>query len=104
MPIGPDRALRALEALKYEYGPNRLPAKIAALQTARRVRLRTAAQVRTLHEVLCHWRAYPDDRTLLAEVERMLAAFGRRPDVRRHRACSSTPASPAPTSSTRSPG
>jgi hypothetical protein len=85
MPIRPDRLLRALETLKYEYGPGLAPAKLAALRDAWRARLRTAAQVRALHEVLCYWRAYPDDKALLAQVERLLAAFGRRPDVRRHR-------------------
>ena len=39
-----------------------------------------------LHELLCFWRAYPDDRALLAQVEAMLAAFGARRDLRRHRA------------------
>src|SRR5207247_6257898 len=33
----------------------------------------------------CFLRAYPDDRRLLALVERMLAGFDRRPDLRRHR-------------------
>jgi hypothetical protein len=84
MPIRSDRALRALDALKYEYGPGVGDAKREALQAAWAVRLRTAPQVRALHEVLCFWRAYPDDRALLSEVERLLAVFGRRPDVRRH--------------------
>ena len=38
-----------------------------------------------LHEILCFLRAYPDDRRVLAVVERMLEAFPRRPDLRRHR-------------------
>jgi hypothetical protein len=43
------------------------------------------AEVRRLHEILCFLRAYPDDRALLAEVERMLDAFERRRDLQRHR-------------------
>jgi hypothetical protein len=39
-----------------------------------------------LHEALCFLRAYPDDRAVLEQVERMLAAFERRADLRRHAA------------------
>jgi len=38
-----------------------------------------------LHEVLCFLRAYPDDARVLAQTERMLGTFHRRPDLRRHR-------------------
>jgi hypothetical protein len=48
-----------------------------------RARLRTARAVENLHETLCFLRAYPDDAEVLAQVERMLAGFARRPDLRR---------------------
>ncbi|MBM3345965.1 MAG: hypothetical protein FJY55_05635 [Betaproteobacteria bacterium] len=38
-----------------------------------------------LHELLCFMRAYPDDRRVLAQVNRMLAGFASRFDLRRHR-------------------
>ncbi len=38
-----------------------------------------------LHECLCFLRAYPDDAATLSIVERTLARFARRPDVRKHR-------------------
>ena len=37
-----------------------------------------------LHELLCFWRAYPDDRRILALVERLLSGFARRRDLLRH--------------------
>ena len=48
-------------------------------------RLPRAEQVERLHETLCFLRAYPDDAPLLAQVERILASFDRRSDLRRHR-------------------
>jgi hypothetical protein len=46
-------------------------------------RLKTAREVLALHEALCFLRAHPDDRELLALVEKLLAAFTSRPDLRR---------------------
>jgi len=48
--------------------------------------LARASEVRRLHEILCFLRAYPDSPAVLAGVERILSAFGRRRDLRRHRA------------------
>jgi len=59
--------------------------KLALLKQLARARLRTAQQVHRLHELLCFLRAYPDDARLLAIVERMLARFDRRADLRAHR-------------------
>jgi hypothetical protein len=48
-----------------------------------RLRLTRPKDVLLLHDVLCFMRAYPDDPDLLAQVERMLADFATRGDLRR---------------------
>jgi hypothetical protein len=78
-------ALAALERTRDAYGGATAEAKLALLARLERTRLRTAREVERLHEALCFLRAYPDDARVLARVERMLARFGRRPDLRRHR-------------------
>jgi hypothetical protein len=78
-------ALTALERRKDRYDAASARAKCALLRRLRRARLPRAEQVRRLHEVLCFLRAYPDDAAVLREVEAMLAAFGRRADLRAHR-------------------
>jgi hypothetical protein len=60
--------------------------KIALLDALARVRLPSARAVLRLHEVLLFLRAFPDDREVLARVERMLAGFESRQDLRRFRA------------------
>jgi hypothetical protein len=85
MPISPAALLRRLEATRLDYGPGRAAAKLALLRALARTRLATARQVLGLHEHLCFLRAYPDSRTVLAQVERMLGEFARRRDLRRHR-------------------
>ena len=79
------RALRRLEGLKLSYGDGAVGIKIKLLADMERAVLANSSQVVRLHEVLCFWRAYPDDLELLAVVERMLEAFDRRRDLRRHR-------------------
>lgn len=79
-------ALRSLESLRLRFGRDVAGEKVALLRGLRRARLRTADEVLRLHEVLCYWRAYPENRDVLAEVESMLGSFDRRADLRRHRA------------------
>ena len=79
------RALVDLERLRDEYTPYADASKLVALRTLARSRLRTADQVRRLHEVLCFLRAWPADAAVLRQVERLLAGFGRRADLRAHR-------------------
>jgi hypothetical protein len=55
------------------------------LRSLSRRALPTAGGVHELHEALCFLRALPDDARVLAEVERMLAGFAARADLRRHR-------------------
>jgi len=77
--------LRALEATRVDYGPERARAKVALLRALARARLATAREVLRLHEHLCYLRAYPDDRAVLAQVVRMLRGFALRRDLVRHR-------------------
>jgi hypothetical protein len=77
--------LRALDRARNRYGAGAASRKLALLSALDGVKLRTAAQVGRLHEVLCFWRAYPDDAEVLGAVERALARFANRPDARRLR-------------------
>ena len=77
--------LARLERSRDQYGAGSNADKLALLRRLDRTLLATAAQVRRLHEVLCFLRAYPGDARVLAQVERMLARFERRPDLRAHR-------------------
>jgi hypothetical protein len=78
-------ALRALEGARDDYGAGAGERKLSLLAVLADARLRSAGEVRRLHEALCFLRAYPDDASLLAAVERMLAHFDRRADLRGHR-------------------
>ena len=79
-------ALRALERIKDRYGDaHATDAKLASLQRLAHADLASARAVARLHELLCFLRAYPDNARVLAQVERMLAAFERRADLRRER-------------------
>lgn len=77
--------LRALDRIKATYGPGLSQAKRRGLASLERARLTRARDVLALHEALCWLRAYPDDAALLERVERTLARFERRRDLRRHR-------------------
>jgi hypothetical protein len=76
--------LRRLSRLAFRFGPDVAATKYELLGRVTKSRL-TAAQIRRLHELLCLWQAYPDDEDLLGRVTTALAAFGARPDVRRHK-------------------
>jgi len=75
-------ALRGLERERDVYGDGAGGRKLAWLAVLARASLRSAGDVRRLHEALCFLRAYPDDARLLAAVEGMLARFHRRTDLR----------------------
>ena len=79
------RILGALERSKDHYGAGSAEAKLALLVRLARADLRSAQAVRRLHEVLCFLRAYPDEARVLAQVERMLASFHLRADLKRAR-------------------
>jgi len=75
--------LRQLDRLKSSFGDDSAERKIALLDKLDRRRLESARDVLTLHEALCFLRGYPDNRELLAKVERMLACFSERSDLKR---------------------
>jgi len=78
------RALGELERLRATFGSDVEPRKRALIAALGRAELPRAHDVLRLHEVLCFLRAYPDSQETLALVERSIARFSRRPDVRRH--------------------
>jgi len=80
----PRAALTAAEALKHRFGRAAAADKRRWLAVLGHAELPRASDVARFHELLCFWRAYPDDRGVLAVVERQLAGFSRRPDVIRH--------------------
>jgi hypothetical protein len=85
MATNPTLLLRRLEATRGAYGPSQANAKLALLRALERARLRNARDVLRLHEHLCYLRAYPDSRTVLAKVVRMLRRFSARGDLAVHR-------------------
>jgi hypothetical protein len=83
--LSPARAVSRLAAVKGQFGPGTAAVKLELLRAAETAALRTASQVRSLHESLCFLHAYPDDPDVFALVRRMLASFETRADLRRHR-------------------
>lgn len=76
----------AFARIARRYGESLASRKLALLPRLARTRLRTAAQVRRLHEDLCFLAVYPDDLRVQRAARRVLRAFARRADLRRHRA------------------
>ena len=81
----PTRTLAILERIKDSYGNASATRKLALLRTLERMRLGSARQLERLHEALCFLRAYPDDARVARQVERMLARFAGRADLKSHR-------------------
>lgn len=79
------RALASLAALRSTYGPGAAPARLSLLSELDGAKLRSAAQVQALHELLCFLHAYPDNAEVFERAARMLQTFAARPDLRRHR-------------------
>ncbi len=78
--------LRRFEQCVHTYGDGAAARKLDLLGQLARRRLTTAGQVHRLHESLCFLQAYPDNAAVLEQVDRMLADFARRGDLRKHRA------------------
>lgn len=76
------RALARLRREKSEFGPGAAERKLAAIEVLSRARLPNARAVEQLHECLLFLAAYADDARVLAAVERELARFERRADLR----------------------
>lgn len=85
MPAAATTLLAELEALKNHFGKDIGRTKRELLQGLETGALPSAAAVLRLHELLCFWRAYPDDAPLLRQIETMLADFGSRRDLLRRR-------------------
>ena len=79
------RVLGELERSRDHYGAGSAETKLALLVRLERAELRSARAVFRLHELLCFLRAYPDDARVLEQVERMLARFAARADLRHQR-------------------
>ena len=75
--------LTALDAIRARYGEAIGGRKLNLLRKLERTKLASARAVLKLHEALAFLRAYPDDTMVLAQVERILAGFDRRADLRR---------------------
>lgn len=84
--LAPATALARLVKIRAEFGPGCGARKRELLARLEASRLPSARSVAALHDLLLFLRAYPDDSALLELVERMLEAFPRRGDLRRHRA------------------
>ncbi len=80
------RMLGELERIKPQFGAEAGRRKRDMLHQLEHASLPSAQAVYRLHELLCFWRAYPDDARLLAVIERMLRTFATRDDLKRHRA------------------
>src|SRR3972149_542460 len=77
-------ALKRLKALGWNYGGLGAE-RLVLLRALERAPLARARDARELHELLCVLHAYPDDRAVFDQVERMLRVFDTRADLRRHR-------------------
>ena len=66
----------SLESLRHAFGGDAAEEKLELLERLEETSLPTASQVAGLHDLLCFWRAYPDNAVVLSAVERMLEAQG----------------------------
>ena len=72
--------LRQLETLRDRYGGQAAREKKAILESLRRSRLTRPSDLIKYHDLLCFYRAYPDNAGIMALVERELRAFRKRVD------------------------
>ena len=85
MKSNPSTLLARFERLAATYGNGAATRKLGLLRDLERGSLSPPRALFRLHELLCFLRAYPDDRAVLTQVERMLEGFAERPDLRRGR-------------------
>lgn len=79
-------ALASLARIARRYEPGLGARKLALLRRLSSAKFATPQQLLRFHELLCFLDAYPDDRGVRDLARRLLTAFRRRPDLRRHRA------------------
>ncbi len=85
MPSQATAQLRRLERSKTEFGNTAATHKLSLLKILQAHRLKSAAAVLRLHEVLSFMRAYPDNAQVSEQVAGMLDNFAARPDLKQHR-------------------
>jgi hypothetical protein len=78
-------ALRKLARLRLQFDDETRRLRLDLLRLLEKRRLGSAHQVRELHEILLFHYAYPDDRVVFDQVERMLRRFDQRSDLERFR-------------------
>lgn len=78
--------LALLGRIGRHHAPGLAARKCALLDLLAQARLPKPRHVARLHELLCYLDAYPDHPGVRNRVRRMLGNFGRRPDLRAHRA------------------
>lgn len=78
------RLLAALERRRLDFGDGAAAFRLDGLRQLARARLRSAAAVRRLHELLCFIRAYPDNAAVQTLAARLLDGFAQRADLRAH--------------------
>ena len=81
----PRALLSELASLRLSFSSAAASRKRVLFEALAGTSLPYARDVRQLHELLLFARAYPDDESVLALVESVLACFESRPDLRRHR-------------------
>ena len=79
----PHALLAEAEGLRLRFGGGAARRKQELIAALDRADLRLPADLLRFHELLCFWRAYPDDRDVLGRVERSLGRFARRSDLTR---------------------
>jgi hypothetical protein len=77
--------LTELELIKFTFNRRAAKTKLKLLRRLADTSLESADELSHLHTLLCFMRAYPDDRSVLDQVKRMLAGFADREDLRRNR-------------------
>jgi len=77
--------LRELEGLRYDFSTGATTRKLELLAELEGDRLGSSDEVQRLHAALKFSRAFPESRAVLTVVERLLDAFEKRADLRRHR-------------------
>ena len=77
--------LRELGHVAQRYGEDEGAVKRDLVKRLDASRFSYVEELEDFHEILCFLRAYPDDRELLASVDKALERFSQRPDLQRWR-------------------
>lgn len=80
------KALASLARIARQFEPGLGARKLALLRRLSTAKFASPKQLLRFHDLLCFLDAYPDDRRVRSLARRLLTAFRRRSDLRRHRA------------------